>query len=650
MANLKISQFTTLAASAQSPNYLLPLADSGVTNYAMSLNSIFSNIGANTTTGQVTSTTVSTALSATNLGIVVTRGDNKRTVQALISSDAIPAPQLKITGIIGSLEGDNINRITFTKTDNGGTQAPGSATLGTIEYSNTTAIAASSEVRSLQSSGGSGVVQTWYSTRRNTSSLVGIFGIDNWGTFRVSRNLGPFYSDVQLSDPSKLMVIGNVDALNDTSNVCLHILNATTFTNQLNLLLQAVAGQSTNLFECKTSANVKTLQITTAGVLSPGSAAGVDLATSALPFKDLYLAGSSATPGTNNFRITGTATAARVITLPDATCTLTASSSALTSGRLPFVTTGGLLADSANALLSTNGDMTLTYSTTDTGGTGLTVNRTANTTVNSTNTPLGLYVFYQSQVSAGVTDSGSRIGARYDIYAGASHSGTVTNFIGFEARAFIDSSSTATAVVSAAYGIKSAVFNSKAGAVITTGIGVYSDTTSSQTITTAYDYVGNNASARNYLAGTLGVGNDNTYGQLWVASQSTTRRTAAFRAAASQTVSILELLDSTNAVLTAFNSSGALATFAGMADGTNIAVGTTAGTKIGTATTQKIAFFNATPITQPSATGVTTGFTANASANTVFNESTWTGNVGTKAYTVSDIVAHLKNLGLIAAS
>jgi hypothetical protein len=122
------------------------------------------------------------------------------------------------------------------------------------------------------------------------------------------------------------------------------------------------------------------------------------------------------------------------------------------------------------------------------------------------------------------------------------------------------------------------------------------------------------------------------------------------RAAAGQSANLFELQNSSATVLTSFNSTGAIATFAGFADGTNIAVGTTTGTKIGTATTQKIAFFNSTPITQPSATGVTTGFTANASANAVFNESTWTGNVGTKAYTVSDIVAHLKNLGLIASS
>jgi hypothetical protein len=36
-------------------------------------------------------------------------------------------------------------------------------------------------------------------------------------------------------------------------------------------------------------------------------------------------------------------------------------------------------------------------------------------------------------------------------------------------------------------------------------------------------------------------------------------------------------------------------------DANNIAVGTTTGTKIGTATTQKIGFFNKTPVVQPTA-------------------------------------------------
>lgn len=81
----------------------------------------------------------------------------------------------------------------------------------------------------------------------------------------------------------------------------------------------------------------------------------------------------------------------------------------------------------------------------------------------------------------------------------------------------------------------------------------------------------------------------------------------------------------------------------------NIILGTTTGTKIGTATSQKLAFFNATPIIQPSATGQTAGFTAGSGSATK-DDSTFTGGTGSKAYTIGDIVKHLKNLGLIASS
>lgn len=62
-----------------------------------------------------------------------------------------------------------------------------------------------------------------------------------------------------------------------------------------------------------------------------------------------------------------------------------------------------------------------------------------------------------------------------------------------------------------------------------------------------------------------------------------------------------------------------------------------------------LGFFGATAVAQPSSAGEATGFTAGG-GTTATSTSTWTGNVGTKAYTTSDIVKHLKNLGLIAAS
>jgi len=60
-----------------------------------------------------------------------------------------------------------------------------------------------------------------------------------------------------------------------------------------------------------------------------------------------------------------------------------------------------------------------------------------------------------------------------------------------------------------------------------------------------------------------------------------------------------------------------------------------------------IGFFGATTVTQPASTGETTGFTA-GSGTGINDDSTFTGNVGATAYRISDIVKHLKNLGLIA--
>ena len=57
----------------------------------------------------------------------------------------------------------------------------------------------------------------------------------------------------------------------------------------------------------------------------------------------------------------------------------------------------------------------------------------------------------------------------------------------------------------------------------------------------------------------------------------------------------------------------------------------------------KLGFFGETPTTQPQSTGETTG----ASASDVTNATTFNGNNGTTAYTILDIVKHLKNLGLL---
>lgn len=78
-------------------------------------------------------------------------------------------------------------------------------------------------------------------------------------------------------------------------------------------------------------------------------------------------------------------------------------------------------------------------------------------------------------------------------------------------------------------------------------------------------------------------------------------------------------------------------------DGHNIITGTNTGTQIATAITQKVAFYGLTPVVQPSSTGETTG----ASDVNVTNATTFNGNNGATAYTILDVVKHLKNMGIL---
>lgn len=76
-------------------------------------------------------------------------------------------------------------------------------------------------------------------------------------------------------------------------------------------------------------------------------------------------------------------------------------------------------------------------------------------------------------------------------------------------------------------------------------------------------------------------------------------------------------------------------------DGNGIVLGTTTGTKIGTSTSQKLSFWNATPIVQP--TTAIAGATFVAGAGTAVNDaSTFDG------YTLKQVVKALRNAGLLA--
>ncbi len=81
-------------------------------------------------------------------------------------------------------------------------------------------------------------------------------------------------------------------------------------------------------------------------------------------------------------------------------------------------------------------------------------------------------------------------------------------------------------------------------------------------------------------------------------------------------------------------------------EGQDIAFGTTTGTKIGTGATQKLGFYGATPVVQYATEGTVTGFTA-GSGTAAKDDSVYTGDFGTRAYTVGDIVKCLKTVGLM---
>jgi hypothetical protein len=78
-----------------------------------------------------------------------------------------------------------------------------------------------------------------------------------------------------------------------------------------------------------------------------------------------------------------------------------------------------------------------------------------------------------------------------------------------------------------------------------------------------------------------------------------------------------------------------------IADANNIVFGTTTGTKLGSATTQKIGFWNVTPIVQPT--------TAVTSATFVVNAGTAVNTLSTfDGYKIDQIVKALRNLGILA--
>lgn len=77
------------------------------------------------------------------------------------------------------------------------------------------------------------------------------------------------------------------------------------------------------------------------------------------------------------------------------------------------------------------------------------------------------------------------------------------------------------------------------------------------------------------------------------------------------------------------------------ADGKNLSFGTSTGTKIGTDTNQKISFWNASPIVQPTTSIAAATFVANTS-NIANDTATFDG------YTIGQVVKALRNVGILA--
>lgn len=146
-------------------------------------------------------------------------------------------------------------------------------------------------------------------------------------------------------------------------------------------------------------------------------------------------------------------------------------------------------------------------------------------------------------------------------------------------------------------------------------------------------------------AGKVGIGIAAAAGSyVFIKSDADTDTALTLRAnSATQSVNILRVESSSGVELVSVGSTGNLRII-----DVNVVLGTVTGTRIGTATTQKLSFYNSTPIVQPSTTGTTAGFTAGA-GTAVVSGSTFTGNTGATAYTIGDIVNALKLLGLMAA-
>ena len=143
---------------------------------------------------------------------------------------------------------------------------------------------------------------------------------------------------------------------------------------------------------------------------------------------------------------------------------------------------------------------------------------------------------------------------------------------------------------------------------------------------------------------TVSTGSSTTVLSVGATTESTTTTTGAIVTAGGLGVVKNVNIGGTLAVTGASTLTGLLTANGGitLGDGQNIAFNTTTGTKIGAATTQKLSFWNATPIVQPT-TAVASATVAHTGGGTnIKTDDTFDG------YTIAQVVKALRNAGLLA--